>query len=68
MPWAQTRKTTREKDMVYLLLGIFGIYMLPNYGEGKDNALKRLREEIEKPKRRYDYIDEAHHSFTNYII
>ena len=68
MSCAQTRKTTGEEDMVYSWLGIFGIYMLPNYGEGKDNALKRLREEIEKPKRRYDYIDEAHHSFTNYIV
>jgi hypothetical protein len=34
--------------MAYSLLGIFDVYMPLIYGEGKDSALKRLREEIHK--------------------
>ena len=48
LSWAGTRQTTREEDMAYSLLGIFGIHMPLIYGEGKDNAFKRLREEIDK--------------------
>jgi hypothetical protein len=46
--WAENRHTTREEDKAYSLFGIFDIQM-PLYGEGKDKALKRLREEIDKP-------------------
>ncbi|KAK6071700.1 NB-ARC and TPR domain protein [Seiridium cupressi] len=46
--WVRRRQTTREEDMAYSLLGIFGVFMLPNYGEGRDNAERRLREEVEK--------------------
>jgi hypothetical protein len=48
MLWAETRDTTRKEDTAYSLLGIFDIYMPLIYGEGKDKALKRLREEIDK--------------------
>jgi hypothetical protein len=48
MSWAETRQTTREEDMAYSLLGIFDVCMPLIYGEGKDSALKRLREEIDK--------------------
>lgn len=46
--WVRNRQTTYEEDMVYALLGIFGVYLLPNYGEGLENAQKRLREEVQK--------------------
>ncbi|KAN0077383.1 HET domain containing protein [Elaphomyces granulatus] len=46
--WAEKRETAREEDMVYSLLGIFDIYMPLIYGEGKEKAFKRLRQEIDK--------------------
>lgn len=48
MQWAQSRVTTRPEDTAYSLMGIFDVYMALLYGEGKDNAFKRLKEEIEK--------------------
>jgi hypothetical protein len=47
--WAENRQTTREEDKVYSLFGIFDIQIPLLYGEGRDKALKRLREEIDKP-------------------
>ncbi|KIM93216.1 hypothetical protein OIDMADRAFT_138318 [Oidiodendron maius Zn] len=47
--WAKYRQTTREEDKAYSLLGIFDVYMPLIYGEGRDNALSRLKEEIDKP-------------------
>ena len=49
LSWAKSRQTTRKEDKAYSLLGIFGIYMSLIYGEGEENAFKRLREEIDKP-------------------
>jgi hypothetical protein len=46
MRWASNRETTREEDQAYSLLGIFGIFMSPIYGEGRENAFKRLRKEM----------------------
>jgi hypothetical protein len=46
--WAEGRRTKYEEDEVYSLLGMFGVYMVPNYGEGKDYAFQRLHEEIQK--------------------
>jgi len=46
MAWAETRRTTREEDKAYCLLGIFDVYMPLIYGEGEKNALRRLRQEI----------------------
>ncbi|RYO79958.1 hypothetical protein DL764_009955 [Monosporascus ibericus] len=48
MAWAENRETTRAEDKAYSLLGIFDIQMPLLYGEGKDKAFKRLREEINK--------------------
>jgi ankyrin repeat protein len=48
MRWAERRDTTKEEDQAYCLLGIFGIHLPLIYGEGKDNALSRLREQIQK--------------------
>ncbi|KAF2094587.1 HET-domain-containing protein [Rhizodiscina lignyota] len=49
--WAENRSTTRDEDQAYSLLGIFGIHMSLIYGEGKESALKRLREKIDKPSK-----------------
>jgi hypothetical protein len=49
--WAQSRQTTREEDKIYSLFGIFDIQMPLLYGEGRDKAFKRLREEIDKLSR-----------------
>ena len=46
--WAEKRETTYEEDWAYCLLGIFGVFLLPNYGEGKDYAVRRLRKEIDE--------------------
>lgn len=48
MSWIRGRETTRKEDKAYSLLGIFNVFMLPNYGEGEQRAFKRLREEIAK--------------------
>ena len=47
MSWAAKRKTTREEDKAYCLLGIFDVYMPLIYGEGK-RAFTRLSEEVNK--------------------
>jgi hypothetical protein len=46
LSWAARRQTTHEEDGAYCLLGIFGIHLPLIYGEGKDNAHKRLKREI----------------------
>jgi hypothetical protein len=51
MSWAEKRKTKREEDGAYSLLGIFDIHMPLIYGEGKNKAFIRLREEIDKASR-----------------
>ncbi|KAF7547413.1 hypothetical protein G7Z17_g7756 [Cylindrodendrum hubeiense] len=45
MSWASQRMTTREEDIAYSLLGIFGVNMPLIYGEGM-KAFLRLQEEI----------------------
>ena len=47
MSWASNRETTREEDIVYCLLGIFGVHIPLLYGEG-ENAFRGLQEEILK--------------------
>jgi hypothetical protein len=49
--WAEKRETTREEDKAYSLLGIFNIQIPVLYGEGGENAFKRLWEEIYKPSK-----------------
>ncbi|KAH8714789.1 kinesin light chain 1 [Phaeosphaeriaceae sp. PMI808] len=51
LSWTKGRQATFKEDKAYSLLGIFGVFMLPNYGEGEDNAFKRLRKEIEDSTR-----------------
>ncbi|KAI0644530.1 hypothetical protein C8Q79DRAFT_778317 [Trametes meyenii] len=47
MSWAARRVTTRVEDEAYALMGIFGVTMVTNYGEGT-YAFTRLQEEILK--------------------
>jgi hypothetical protein len=48
MSWVASRETTCKEDIAYSLLGIFDVNMPLIYGEGRERALKRLREEIDK--------------------
>jgi hypothetical protein len=48
MLWAEKRETTRKEDEAYSLLGIFDVHIPLIYGEGRDSAFRRLREEIDK--------------------
>ena len=50
MAWTKNRETTEEEDSAYCLLGILGVHMPALYGEGKANALNRLRREVESAK------------------
>jgi WD40 repeat protein len=59
LSWTNNRHTTRKEDRAYSLLGVFGIFMLLNYGEGEQNAFKRLRKKLEKPEtllQQYDSV------------
>jgi hypothetical protein len=47
LSWAIKRETTREEDKAYSLLGIFDIYMPLIYGEGGENAFKRLKTSVQ---------------------
>jgi hypothetical protein len=51
MRWAANRETTRPEDKWYCLLGIFGVFMTPIYGEG-EHASVRLKDEIGNAFRR----------------
>jgi hypothetical protein len=45
MRWVAGRDTKKVEDRAYCLLGIFGVYMYLNYGEG-EYAFSRLKQEI----------------------
>jgi len=57
--WAEKRETTREEDKAYSLLGIFNIQIPVLYGEERENAFKRLQEEIDKPLKGLDRLPSA---------
>ncbi|KAI3319829.1 hypothetical protein HD806DRAFT_538796 [Xylariaceae sp. AK1471] len=46
--WVRNRQTKYEEDMAYSLLGIFNVHMPLIYGEGRQKAQNRLREEAQK--------------------
>lgn len=46
MRWASNRKTTRQEDMAYCLMGLFGVNMPLLYGEGGVRSFIRLQAEI----------------------
>lgn len=52
--WAAKRETKYEEDLAYSLLGIFGIFLPLIYGEGRENAFRRLREEINRSIKGYE--------------
>jgi hypothetical protein len=47
LSWQARRSTKKPEDRAYSLLGICGVSIIPSYGEGKDNAMKRLRAAID---------------------
>jgi hypothetical protein len=57
MTWSDNRTTYMEEDIVYCLLGIFGVKLVLNYGEGAREAAERLREKIDEqllgPRKRH---------------
>jgi hypothetical protein len=44
--WAAKRIAKHKEDEAYSLLGIFDLYILLIYGEGRENAFIRLEKEI----------------------
>ncbi|KAH6678648.1 heterokaryon incompatibility [Halenospora varia] len=48
MLWAEKRETTCKEDKAYSLFGIFNVNMSLIYGEGRERAFGRLREEIDR--------------------
>lgn len=44
--WASKRKTRRQEDMAYCLMGLFGVNMPLLYGEGAVRSFTRLQNEI----------------------
>ncbi|KAF4634885.1 hypothetical protein G7Y89_g3214 [Cudoniella acicularis] len=51
--WAANRETMRKEDKAYSLMGIFDIHMPLIYGEGREKAFIRLRDEIDKRSRNF---------------
>jgi hypothetical protein len=47
MSWASKRQITKIEDEAYCLMGLFGVHMLPRYGEGM-KAFQRLQLELLK--------------------
>jgi hypothetical protein len=62
MSWAASRETYRQEDKAYSLLGIFDVHMPLIYSEGKDKALQRLREEIDKASKgkSFSFVNSTH--------
>ncbi|CCD42629.1 hypothetical protein BofuT4_P074310.1 [Botrytis cinerea T4] len=53
--WAEHRNTTIEEDEAYCLIGIFDVSMVPNYGERRDQAFRRLEDEIHRMYKGVDF-------------
>ncbi|KAM3083789.1 hypothetical protein ACMFMF_001154 [Clarireedia jacksonii] len=53
--WAENRNTTIEEDEAYCLIGIFDVSMIPNYGERRDQAFRRLEDEIHRMYKGVDF-------------
>ncbi|KAE9380871.1 HET-domain-containing protein, partial [Stipitochalara longipes BDJ] len=53
--WAAKRETKHEEDMAYSLFGFFGIFLPLLYGEGRENAFRRLREEVNKSVKSHEF-------------
>jgi ankyrin repeat protein len=57
MSWAANRETKREEDIAYSLLGILEINMSLIYGEGRQKALWRLMDEVNRHSSRVHEIN-----------
>lgn len=51
LSWSSRRQTTHKEDRAYSLLGMFDVFMPLIYGEGEENAFRRLKRKIEKAMR-----------------
>ncbi len=67
LEWMRDRQTTREEGTAYALLGLVDVYMPAMYGEGKENAIKRLLREIEEAAKPIPMpvVDAAFNSYTD---
>jgi hypothetical protein len=50
LSWQEKRQTKEEEDIVYSMLGVFGVSMPVLYGEGKAQAQARLSALLEQPE------------------
>ncbi|KAH7016584.1 P-loop containing nucleoside triphosphate hydrolase protein, partial [Microdochium trichocladiopsis] len=66
--WVRNRETKYEEDMAYSLLGIFGVHMPLIYGEGREQAQRRLREEVQRSKRGFILTNALRHSPHKFSI
>ena len=48
LSWLSKRETTKPEDMAHCMMGICSVSMPVLYGEGKSNALRRLREAVDQ--------------------
>jgi hypothetical protein len=55
--WVVKRETKHEEDKAYSLFGFFGIFLPLIYGEGREHAFQRLREEVNRHAKNHD-LDE----------
>ena len=53
--WVAKRESKHEEDTAYSLFGFFGIFLPLIYGEGRENAFRRLREEINRSVKRHEF-------------
>lgn len=51
LSWRKDRKTKLGEDGAYSMLGLFGIYIEPLYGEGSEVAFRRLQDEIRRTQK-----------------
>ncbi|KAK1071551.1 hypothetical protein LTR74_003181 [Friedmanniomyces endolithicus] len=54
LAWSAGRETTKREDVYYSLLGMFGVRMSLDYGEGTDEARRRLLGKIAKSDQQPD--------------
>ena len=53
--WVAKRETKHEEDIAYSLFGFFGIFLPLLYGEGRENAFRRLREEVNRSVKSHEF-------------
>jgi hypothetical protein len=66
--WAAKRQTTEEEDKVYCLIGLCEVSMPLLYGEGKENAMKRLQMAIKEFLKDHDELkDREGMAYLNWL-